>query len=319
MASTRLSMGCHDVWISVGGKEVEHFGMEIKESTKEISCWIPSEAGQKFCAGIQRTTAEFASAVDLHLDGHCCYSGTIPLTSLNRPYSISYAIVSPTESRNFKFGSLETTDDDTYLESPDSVRSIGEIKLVLHKATYLNGNAKEDFFSPPETKKVHERSMKALSHQINYGEIKRLDKVPHIGLVKRREVLGTFIFRYRPLAMLQANGIAPRDPSSSPMPQQDCPRPSTAVPLPSRKRKASEVKQESEDEDEPGDMEARENALLDRLFAFQTEIDKIRVEKAELDRLRSEKRARREEGSSSRKVKEEPNTYFTPGEVIDLT
>ncbi|KDR76119.1 hypothetical protein GALMADRAFT_139862 [Galerina marginata CBS 339.88] len=318
MPSTRLSIGCHDVWIVVEGKEVEHFGMEIKELTKEISCWIPSEAGQEFSIGFQKTTAEFASAVDFYLDGHCCRRLTVPLANLNRPHFVSYTLISQTESRDFRFGLLEITDDDTYLGSPDSVRSIGEIKVTLHKATNLSQGDAHNFVSPPETKKVHERSKKALSHQISYGEIKRLNDTPIFSSSVRHEALGTFIFRYRPLAMLQANGIAPRSPSPSPMQQPECPRPSTPVP-PSRKRKASEVKQESEDEDESIDVEAKEKAILDRLSAFQAEIDKLRVEKADLDRIRSEKRARREEGSSRRKVKEEPITYFTPGEVIDLT
>ena len=61
-------------------------------------------------------------------------------------------------------------DDDTYLDTPPS-NSIGEIKLVIFRSTLLKriGSKKSttsNYLAPAQ--KVHERSKKAIAHQVKY-------------------------------------------------------------------------------------------------------------------------------------------------------
>ena len=62
-------------------------------------------------------------------------------------------------------------DDDTYLDTPAS-HSIGEIKLVISRSTipknkgYKKRTKRTKFLVPAQ--KVHERSKKAIAHQVKY-------------------------------------------------------------------------------------------------------------------------------------------------------
>ena len=58
-------------------------------------------------------------------------------------------------------------DDDRYLDTPS--RSIGEIKFVIHRTTVPKVVPRVrpmGYLPPPQ--KVHERSKKAIAHQVKY-------------------------------------------------------------------------------------------------------------------------------------------------------
>ena len=58
-------------------------------------------------------------------------------------------------------------DDDTYLDTPS--HSIGEIKFVINRTTVpkvVQRDQRMNYLSPPQ--KVHERSKKAIAHQVKY-------------------------------------------------------------------------------------------------------------------------------------------------------
>ena len=123
-------------------------------------------------------------------------------------------------------------DDDTYLDA--SSASIGEIKFEIFRTTIREKSKKNaekakrqstsSFPAPPNSQKVHERSKKAIAHQVTYvasltsyntwhsnqinsygTEISReeaqywQEKVS-VNFVER---LVTFIFKYRPLGILK--------------------------------------------------------------------------------------------------------------------
>jgi len=281
MSNTRLSIGGHEVWITAGGKELQHYGMELNETTaNEISCWIPSETDQPFSVVWQKTTTESSACIRIYLDGHHCRTGILWDHMVNTPYPLSESIVSPTECHDFKFGSLEMTDDDAFLRSSDSAQNIGEIKVVVVDATIGEIQEAPVFPSIPEAKKVHETSKKGVPHQVKYGEKHLRQKQAFYKWVPKGNPR-TFIFRYRPLALLQADEIAPRtthiDHHTGPT-----------------KRKASQM-------EEPDGEEDFDDVVPDH------------------HKIRKEKWARREGGGPERKAKEGPKVYFAPGEVIDLT
>ncbi|KAF8150143.1 hypothetical protein B0H34DRAFT_862790 [Crassisporium funariophilum] len=193
-------------------------------------------------------------------------------------------------------------DDDAFLSSSSSTSNIGEIKLVIERVRILGSPDESDEDterSVPKQQKVHERSKKAITHQVGYGEeeIQEYGTPVNTVVVER---LVTFIFRYRPLEILQANVIASRNlPAPSPTPEIVAEN--SPVGTSKTKRIATEVKLESEEGD--SDAEA---------------VEAIRVAEALLERL---KRARlmKKAAQQKKKVRTETQILLTPGEVIDLT
>ncbi|KDR76112.1 hypothetical protein GALMADRAFT_156246 [Galerina marginata CBS 339.88] len=304
---TLLAFNGFEACILVNGEKTPHYGVECNEAKRRVTCWIESKAGKPFAYQYKRIKTDYDCRAKEFLDGKCVAATVIrkergPNYFINRP-SVR---ISATEVRNLAFGSLELTDDDAYLENSVEQQNLGEIKLVFEQIRNIRVSQRarvETLFSQPvETQKIHERSKKALSHQVRYGETVKSD-------VRAQEVLrsdscgklATFIFKYRPLAMLQANGIAPLDPIV-PAPHEASP-PYTPPPLP-KKRKLSDVKPDIDiDDDEgQGDIEATERALL-----------------AQLEKVRQQKLTRNSNTSASKRVKQEPRAYFAPGEIIDLT
>lgn len=196
------------------------------------------------------------------------------------------------------FSSLEVTDDDAYLSADGD---IGEIRLQINRVVPLQLKALQKSMTPSLDQKVHERSKKAVVHRIGFGEEKVVSNSTSSWKIERVERLANFVFKYRNIDMLQANGIAP--PSPEPQPQ---------MPEPARvgvKRKSLSIKEEDRQDDaEDGDEDAddEEKALLAKL---------------------AEVRARRGQGNPNhprKKVKKEDTSVkmnFTtlPGGVIDLT
>ena len=62
---------------------------------------------------------------------------------------------------------MDALDDETYLDT--SYLSIGEIKLVIHRATAPKPITEESpTVAPPRVQKVHESSKKAIAHRVKY-------------------------------------------------------------------------------------------------------------------------------------------------------
>jgi len=140
---------------------------------------------------------------------------------------------------------------------------------------------------------VHEKSKKGGSHIVALGNAEVARKPQTGRLIKWKHVdgedkpCGTFIFRYRPLDVLQANGIAPR-----------------ASPKPDKEPEVVKV----EDVENDSDIEEI-HALKEKLSLARTR----RAEKRKLDGKNS---------TASKRVKMEKmnlSGHFQPGEVIDLT
>ncbi|KAF8910593.1 hypothetical protein CPB84DRAFT_1764089 [Gymnopilus junonius] len=302
MSTKLLSFKGHDIWITVDGKEVEHYGVTSDESTNSVQCWIPSENDKPFAICVRNDPIEIDCALKIFLDGHACASFLFQ-KGLKWERTISYSTISATEVRDFIFGSLDSTDDDAYLEG-STLQSLGEIRAEIYKATVLEVESTGAFYSIPEVGKVHERSKKAVNHQVKFSQSRQLEKPISRSRVNYLEKLATFTFLYRPLAVLQATDIAPykrmllsvREDSSQPTPP----------PQPTQKRKHSDMRRRKNEE----------VVLLERLSnfqeSFQTEMEKLR---SEINQVRARKADKR----SKKKVKQEPKACFVPGEVIDLT
>jgi len=138
----------------------------------------------------------------LYLDGHPARS--ILRRNVN-PVTFQHTVISDSSLVPFLFSPLVVTDDDTFLNSSPSL-PIGEIKLVIARTTVPQALEEAVYHAPPQLQKVHERSKKAIAHRVDYGgEILGTRMLPY--RAEPTERLVTFIFKYRPLEMLQANEI----------------------------------------------------------------------------------------------------------------
>ncbi|OJT04173.1 hypothetical protein TRAPUB_5125 [Trametes pubescens] len=81
---------------------------------------------------------------------------------------------------------------------------------------FIDSDAPHTGFKVAEIGAVHEKSKKAGVHAVSFGEVKAVEvkkSSTPIGLEK--EPFAIFKFRYRPLELLRANGIAPLPPQAA--------------------------------------------------------------------------------------------------------
>ncbi|THU89706.1 hypothetical protein K435DRAFT_968966 [Dendrothele bispora CBS 962.96] len=296
--------------IKIDGKLAEEFQIEVDEARREATCWIASELGKTFRVEWQDNVFITPTTGRVHIDGT---SGNGSL--ITKPGVLGYKEgfrVSDTGRRPFMFSALKTTDDDSYLDTA-LPNGLGEIRLVIWRVI-LRGYSSKNHHSKKHCKYspvgqelvVHEKRKKALNHSTRFPSSKfvlnfaqklivfslgaplptRLASLKHATRVGTP--VATFCFRYRPLDVLQANGIAP---------------PPTPI-----KRPPSPEILDIEDSDEDADEKE-----LARLRA-QADLVQARIESRR--QSQGEPKLRR---VKAERVKEEYLQSFVPGEVIDLT
>ncbi|KAF9479625.1 hypothetical protein BDN70DRAFT_878591 [Pholiota conissans] len=304
-AGGRLTYNGFEAWVAIDDKPLPQFSIEYDEAKREYSAWIPSEAGKKFAVHYRKVQRnKFSYRAKLFLDGTSGDSLIHNKHEQNRGGDVktmSSMEVSTIETVDFMFNSAVLTDEDEYLDHP-SCLGIGEIKLILSLAKVARreppkhrdpGDRKL-----PEIPKIHERSKKGLVHQIKFSEVKSKPYRAY-GKTKLKSIEEpvTFIFRYRSMDVLQANGIAPR-----PIPPIET---NTQLTAETSQHAAAHVKDEDEVdelEDDDDEISVKERELL-----------------AALENVRKQKRALRGGSRPAKKVKTEHVSTLIPGEVIDLT
>ncbi|KAF9447869.1 hypothetical protein P691DRAFT_670577 [Macrolepiota fuliginosa MF-IS2] len=214
-----LQHGPFWAWVTIGGDAVDVY--DVRQSGSLITCWIASEAGKRFAVNWYNSTREMPLKGSVYIDGvHC--DTHIMLDAHNFPnkpsgVGISYARTSEYTRRDFMFAPIQVTDDDRLLDHIDDTRDLGVIKLhlwkiqVMHVTSRIQGH--EAGRQTLEAQVVHERSKKAGSHHVQFGE-EYISPAPVIDAVQAREIdvkpYLTFEFKYRPLDLLIANDIAPK-------------------------------------------------------------------------------------------------------------
>ncbi|KAF4597673.1 hypothetical protein EYR40_008137 [Pleurotus pulmonarius] len=176
--------------------------------------------------------------------------------------------------------------DEEYL-THTTHHNLGEITLDVWTARYAERTVPALFVQLPD-EPVHEKSKKSGTHCIGLGASEQVesteDDTAH--LWNRIKHLATFSFKYRPLELLQANGIVPAPPPV-PAPEED-------------------------------DAEAEEE-----LKGLKRQMEIMQERLAQLEKSRGAKRVRAEpdvaERRTRKRVKVEPKSTFVPGELIDLT
>ncbi|PFH48368.1 hypothetical protein AMATHDRAFT_5862 [Amanita thiersii Skay4041] len=227
-------LGTFEARIRIDGVELPEYGIEIDEEGKKASCWVPSEAGKAFSVCWNNLEPLFDTAGCVTLDG-TYGEGVFVDKGIKREAVLHYQLTSETTAREFAFSAITYTDDDAYLNT--STLNLGEIVLELWRAKIRANRYVLPKTLPLEKDdmKVHERTKKFAAHRVQrFPSAAGLDS------------LGKIVFRYRPLDVLQANGIAPLPPRVEPVEKQL----EESAKKNKKKRSLEEIKNKEEDDTE---------------------------------------------------------------------
>ncbi|KAG1883487.1 hypothetical protein F4604DRAFT_1649415 [Suillus subluteus] len=211
-----MILGDVSACIFIDDQELPEYDVVVSSTPTEnrITCWIASAEGKKFGVRtkfLAKQTSGFITTV--LVDGVSCrsYVGSPGYVgTLNRTYLTNGCV-----RRDFVFSKLELTDDDSMLDDQTS-SDIGQIvmevafgKYTMREQVVGSRNVIDRIIRVPEGK-VHERSKKACSHRVTFGE-----EVPHhepVGpftVIRDNSPKTIFVFKYTRLDILQAMGVAP--------------------------------------------------------------------------------------------------------------
>ncbi|KAH7906544.1 hypothetical protein BJ138DRAFT_620190 [Hygrophoropsis aurantiaca] len=216
-----------EAWVTVDGVALEEHGATIcpseDGSENRMECWIPSEAGKKFVVNWKcwSRVRKDTTAGWVFTDGIYCGGRFIPFGCLGKDDSASRSYASDNNTtRDFLFSNVQLTDEDEDITQPVS-KYLGEIHIKIQHGTRgerSNGIAAADI---PTAEKIHERLKNITTHRIGFAE-------PVMSTAPRK-IFGfrangipplSFVFKYRPLGVLQANGVAPPMPTENPKLQE---------------------------------------------------------------------------------------------------
>ncbi|KAJ7661649.1 hypothetical protein B0H17DRAFT_991904 [Mycena rosella] len=283
-------------WVTIDGKEATEYDVETSEDQKTVTCWIPSELGKRFSVNWTNTSYFNDTLGHVNTDGTSC--GGIILYGSSAPKSAKkVGVDSETSLQPFIFSSLDLTDDDAFLGGSESLhKELGVIQLCIIPIRVTQRNVPAIGASLSEMN-VHERAKKAVTQQIMLAPTEKLAKQQVFCSSQRTGPdLVKFCFKYRPIDVLQANGIAPLPP-----------RP---------KRKASVDPPRATPDEDLTDAEEEKN-LRHKLKALEAK--RLKKEKKPPVKREFEADAVIDLTQPNKRVKWEEKRPFLSGEVIDLT
>ncbi|KAI9065274.1 hypothetical protein FKP32DRAFT_511700 [Trametes sanguinea] len=246
--------GGYEIWISDSdGQRLPEYNIELEgDDRKTTACFIPSESGKRFVINWKDYNNGKHASLRISVDG------VLNVANISWPGKGGKRIGVRTNTVNkysaFQFADLRTTDDDSALLAsghacPEKVGTI-EVRVVhIHPQPQVVPFTATHYAGVGP---VHERSKKLGAHCVTLGEevkadVSRSHRRASRPLDPRGRPHATFVFRYRPLALLQAQGIAPPEPGlglnkeEPGQPSSSNGRDETRVPVKSEPRPASQL------------------------------------------------------------------------------
>ncbi|KZP16452.1 hypothetical protein FIBSPDRAFT_958018 [Athelia psychrophila] len=259
----RIELGGFAAFIACGNEEVPCYGIEKSEDGKEAVCWIASEVGKEFSVRWTKPTYLSKTVMRGHVQIDNMDCGGIVMREVEVP-DLVYC----------------KQDDDKFLDTSPPL-GLGDIVLSIYRIEITSIRDRVPS-APPQEQQVHERTKKATVHRVKLGTEqtcastriffgKHLDEHP----------IATFVFKYRPLDVLQANGIvsAPVEETHNtidePVPAPEMIQMNDSAPPPAQKKRKFMVvpKEEAVSDDELEKPGVTDNAKLE---AFQDELLTVR-------------------------------------------
>ncbi|KAI0355969.1 hypothetical protein OH77DRAFT_1503904 [Trametes cingulata] len=208
----------YDVWISDrDGQRIGEYNVELEGNDgKTMACYIPSESRKRFIINWKDHNGLHYTSFKCVVDGKNAGAKTC---KPNRGGQRVGVRTSETAYGTFQFADLRTTDDEDALLGTDvaSLEKVGTIEIHAVRVHEGQQSGRTEPFKPDKfapVGAVHERSKKLGAHFVTLGEAvpcrpysaKRHHSTP---LDRREGSYATFIFRYRPPGLLQAQGVMP--------------------------------------------------------------------------------------------------------------
>ncbi|EJF59737.1 hypothetical protein DICSQDRAFT_138197 [Dichomitus squalens LYAD-421 SS1] len=203
----------YEAWVTCEGEKLPEYGIAPEGGDgKTVGCFMPSERGKTFAIQFRNggnDCISLAFKVDGHKLGHGALCSALQTGSKNGVRT-GLNVEQP-----FHFADLKTTDDDDLLSGLAKQADVGSIEVKV-KRVFAEGRpvaAVVDSFKSVEA--VHERSKKAGAHSVGLGGNLVVQPFTqmwmHDAIDPCEGFVATFVFRYKPRDLLEAQGIAPRD------------------------------------------------------------------------------------------------------------
>ncbi|KAG8978509.1 hypothetical protein FRB95_014059 [Tulasnella sp. JGI-2019a] len=300
----------HDfsVNIRVNGKNLPCFQPEYDEESRTATCWIPSEAGQEYSISLTQE-ADICPGAGIAFQGFFdgerkAKFGTAWNSRTGQHQEQTGACTSLAKERPFMFGNIALTDDDSKVTSQTISPDLGSIKLTIKRVRRGEASLAPSYVPDPSIKVLHERSKKVGGHITQLGPVRptlitrQYRSVPY----QPSDILPwvTFIFMYRPAAVLKASGI---------MPHEDPPEIWSSSSKPAEREELNE-EEERANKGEILRLEEERIALEQKLSALNARAQALSSH--ENASVVKQEHAVKQEQSSSRR-------FFKSREVIDLT
>ncbi|KAF5375823.1 hypothetical protein D9757_011186 [Collybiopsis confluens] len=203
--------------VIVDGKPLEEYSVKTvkkKGGTTTVTCWIPSEAGKRYEVHWKDSACKQPTKGRLYIDGHPC-GGKI--CQKKNQIKIQRGIrQAETTLTSFEFASLLVTgvlvaDDDeaSALEMP---RNAGQIELRIRNYQIEGRGMRTEskFKALPTPQTYSEKAKKGIDHLTSLSGTITCSRATRT--VRGESIGKTFLrfrFRYRPIGILCAQGIAP--------------------------------------------------------------------------------------------------------------
>ncbi|KIP06364.1 hypothetical protein PHLGIDRAFT_30526 [Phlebiopsis gigantea 11061_1 CR5-6] len=302
--------------IKVGEDTIEEYEVTVNKETKELACWIPSEVGAEFCIVGNNDLKEYGVLCWVKLDGRNTCIEWMDASESN--CMIEGALVAENAVLPFVFSPILLTDDETarHRAIPD-LHALGTIQVMIRRGKVVS---KKPWTKPSNVDlsnlgPLHERTKKAGAHCVSLGKQRQVEKASMLSCKSvdtEDEPYCTFLFRYRPRDVLQAQGIIaapqiPAHPNAQAGPSPKGATTSRKRPQNSQEPGQPEVKEESDDSDQDGESPGAMQARLDTMTA---DMEALRAQMFKAKSKRERKRVKRERS---------PIRLETSGAVIDLT
>ncbi|KAG6330492.1 hypothetical protein ID866_8596 [Astraeus odoratus] len=300
-----MRLGDYSANIIVDEKELEEYEVVVNSDATKATCWVASEVGkvrlhtslaikipipstQKFtvqwkCHSQRRLIASEGKVV---LDGVTRRYGYIHPGRLGNDDTMQRSsLACGAKQRDFIFSQLQLT---------DCVTTIGR-NLFAHQHGNLqrlpfNHNRTTDLSQVDHVVRKHEKAVKKLlAHCIGFGpERERKRSAYYSKFTANQDRPLKFVFKYRPLDILQANGIVFPPVVAGPAARLSAQPDGTLV-------------------------QNSETGVLDRIEMLENELKRLRSQVADTKEDRKPKRIKKEHPVA------EKRHSFTSKEVIDLT
>ncbi|KAK7678134.1 hypothetical protein QCA50_018927 [Cerrena zonata] len=198
----------YEVQILSDGIPIPEYQIESDPESKTTACFIPSCSGKIFEIHWTSSLPDHTS-VRTTIDGRLMGGGT-HTKPLNKKFKKGFRY-KPDQILPFAFSDLVLRDDDTLEISDASIlENLGTIQVSVKRVSYHGHRPRTGTRKVPNSiGSIHEKSKKLGGHCVSFGKaVKNKHTLISICTPYPGEPCwATFIFKYRPKDLLQAQGI----------------------------------------------------------------------------------------------------------------